>query len=236
MNSRFSDAALAYWAKVYPGNNLRIPTISTYDAALAAFDAGCAHALATVTPRTISTAAELAALPVGQKVEDCDGDGYTKNKNGEWECYSVDHRRVWISGTLAMYAPLTLLVPATAAPEPVRLTDPDDPRWKDGAKVRGEFSDGSAIEGAVDGKRVLYAQIQPSLGTFYWERAMFDVIYLITEAPAAEDPRVEVLAAALHDRGGCEDEWPTCAISTLEHYRNAARNLLPILDGARADQ
>lgn len=235
MNSRFSDAALAYWAKVYPGNNLRIPTISTYDAALAAFDAGCAHALATVTPRTISTESELDALPVGQKVEDCDGDGYAKNKNGEWECYSVDHRRVWISEALAMYAPLTLLVPATAAPEPVRLTA-DDPRWKDGAKVRGEFADGSAVEGAVDGKRVLYAQIQPSLGTFYWERAMFDVIYLITEAPAAEDPRVEVLAAALHDRGGCEDEWPTCAISTLEHYRNAARNLLPILDGARADQ
>lgn len=238
MNSRFSDAALAYWAKVYPGNNLRIPTISTYDAALAAFDAGCAHALATVTPRTISTESELDALPVGSVVTDGDRDAWQKNRDGEWvmcgceDAYSSRH----VFSDAELKHPVTLLVPATAAPEPVRLTA-DDPRWKDGAKVRGEFADGSAVEGAVDGKRVLYAQIQPSLGTFYWERAMFDVIYLITEAPADPvDPRVELLAAALHDRGGCEDEWPTCAISTLEHYRNAAHNLLPILDGARADQ
>lgn len=134
-----------------------------------------------------------------------------------------------------MYAPLTLLAPATATPEPVRLTA-DDPRWKDGAKVRGEFADGSAVEGAVDGKRVLYAQIQPSLGTFYWERAMFDVIYLITEAPAAEDPRVEVLAEALHDHGGCEDEWPKCSPSTLGNYRDAARSLLPVLDAAKVER
>ena len=143
MNSRFSDAALAYWAKVYPGNNLRIPTISTYDAALAAFDAGCAHALATVTPRTISTESELDALPVGSVVTDGDRDAWQKNRDGEWVmcgcegAYSSRH----VFSDAELKHPVTLLVPATAAPEPVRLTDPDDPRIRVGALVQSDSHD-----------------------------------------------------------------------------------------------
>jgi len=252
MNSRFSDAALAYWAKVYPGNNLRIPTISTYDAALAAFDAGCAHALATVTPRTISTESELDALPVGSVVTDGDRDAWQKNRDGEWVmcgcegAYSSRHvfsdaelTPKWAIVEPADPQPVTLLVPATAFPEPVRLTDPDDPRIRVGALVQSDSHD--SIGGY---STVIYRYLlddKPTVdgftcGTVAYVRAQIaggsKNYSLLTEAP---DPRVELLAEALHDRGGWLGEHVGHTSSTLDDYRDAARDLLARLDSKRAD-
>ena len=94
-----------------------------------AFDAGCAHALATVTPRTISTESELDALPVGSVVTDGDRDAWQKNRDGEWVmcgCEGAYSSRHVFSDT-ADIGPATLLVPATAAPEPVRPDDDPPP-------------------------------------------------------------------------------------------------------------
>ena len=49
------------------------------------------------------------------------------------------------------------------------------------------------------------------------------------------DPRAELLAEELHNHGGCEEVWPCCSVSTVEHYRNDARDLLARLDAVRAD-
>ena len=49
------------------------------------------------------------------------------------------------------------------------------------------------------------------------------------------DPRVELVAEELHNHGGCEEVWPSCSVSTVEHYRNDARDLLARLDAVRAD-
>ena len=54
-----------------------------------------------------------------------------------------------------------------------------------------------------------------------------------TTAPVSEpkpDPRVDVVARELHDRSACEDAWPSCTVSTVEHYRGSARDLLARLD------
>ena len=50
-----------------------------------------------------------------------------------------------------------------------------------------------------------------------------------------EDPCVELVAEELHNHGGCEETWPRCSVSTVENYRNDARDLLARIDAARAD-
>ena len=49
------------------------------------------------------------------------------------------------------------------------------------------------------------------------------------------DPRAELLAEELHNHGGCEEVWPCCSVSTVEHYRNDARDLLARLDAVGDD-
>ena len=49
------------------------------------------------------------------------------------------------------------------------------------------------------------------------------------------DPRVELVAEELHNHGGCEETWPRCSVSTVESYRNDARDLLARLDAVRDD-
>ena len=44
-----------------------------------------------------------------------------------------------------------------------------------------------------------------------------------------------LVAEELHNHGGCEETWPRCSVSTVEHYRNDARDLLARLDAVRAD-
>ncbi len=118
-------------------------------------------------------------------------------------------------------------------PAPVLLTA-DDPRWKDGAKVRGEFADGTAVEGWLTRRGSKRWAI--TYGDAFQYAECYPVIYLLAEAPADPDAeRTELLAAALHERGGCEEEWPNCAATTLEHYRAAGRILLARLDAVRAD-
>ena len=205
MNSRFSDAALAYWAKVYPGNNLRIPTISTYDAALAAFDAGCAHALATVTPRTISTESELDALPVGSVVTDGDRDAWQKNRDGEWVmcgcegAYSSRH----VFSDAELKHPVTLLVPASeSASEPVRLTDPEDPRIKPGARVR-VVKDRTIVDrdcwtgSEVGGHFIASWLFGPDDGASKHE------VHLIAEAPTP-DPDAELVTTLFRTPNGSD--------------------------------
>ena len=65
-----------------------------------------------------------------------------------------------------------------------------------------------------------------------WQRA---ALTLQGEQEHAVDPRAELLAEELHNHGGCEEVWPSCSVSTVEHYRNDARDLLARLDAARAD-
>lgn len=131
---------------------------------------------------------------------------------------------------------------AEPSPEPIRLTDPDDPRIRVGALVQSDSHD--SIGGY---STVIYRYLlddKPTAGGFTCGTVAYvreqiaggsKNYSLLAEAPDPEDPRVEVLAEALHDRGGCDDEWPKCSPSTLEHYRHAARSLLPVLDAARAD-
>jgi len=199
MNSRFSDAALAYWAKVYPGNNLRIPTISTYDAALAAFDAGCAHALATVTPRTISTESELDALPVGSVVTDGDRDAWQKNRDEEWVMVGCEgacpSRHVFSDAELKH--PVTLLVPASeSASEPERLTDANDERIKPGARVRQVRDDMTVVDSqapfGVD--NISLALLKDAVKAPYAGESW----YLLAEAAPSPDAEiVSTLAAVL---------------------------------------
>ena len=131
-----SDAAKAYASRPQMSGDCG-------DSIRRAFDAGCAHALATVTPRTISTESELDALPVGSVVTDGDRDAWQKNRDGEWVmcgcegAYSSRH----VFSDAELKHPVTLLVPATAFPEPVRLTDPDDPRIRVGALVQSDSYD-----------------------------------------------------------------------------------------------
>jgi len=107
---------------------------------MAAFDAGHAAALASVAPvqpRVISTAAELDALPVKSAVQDRDGSFWLKLMEGAEECWLLDIGRDYEeSAWLVQFGPFTLLAPVPATTEPERLTDPDDPRIKPGARVR----------------------------------------------------------------------------------------------------
>lgn len=157
-----------------------------YHEAAEAYDA----ALATVTPaprpRTITTAAELDALPGGSAVRG--GDGWVYQCNHASTAWYLGLRsEPMTSEQVAQDAPLTLLVPATAVPEPVRLTDPEDPRIKPGARVRN----------------VADFTVAPGFGSEYDEYGLNGVRdcirehddneswFLLAEAP--EDPDADVL-------------------------------------------
>lgn len=70
--------------------------------------------------------------------------------------------------------------------EPVLLTA-DDPRWRDGAKVRGEFADGTAIEGILIRREIRYGD--PDY--YYLYTGNLAAVYLLAEAP---DPDAELIA------------------------------------------
>ena len=128
-----SDAAKAYADTLYPQS---LPN-AKWQVATEAFDAGAAS-VAQPTPRTLSTAAELDALPVGSVVIDRDDDVWRKTTSRAWMCYgAVDNAPA--SRVLAFF-PLTLLA---AAPEPTRLTDPEDPRIRVGALVERTHASGN---------------------------------------------------------------------------------------------
>ena len=171
----------------------------------AAFDAGVAHERSQSKPRTISTAAELDALQKRTVVIGDSGWAWEKRLDNYW--YGEGGYVARTSSAIATnYGPFTLLVPASeSAPEPVRLTDPDDPRWKDGALVRGEFKDGSAIEGYLETDKRLrfirYGEIDP--GTWYINLDNeVPKVYLLAEAPDDDEP----ILAALRVGGFVADQ------------------------------
>ena len=101
-----------------------------------------------------------------------------------------DSYSLWATIARAFDASAALLAPASPpVPAPVLLTA-DDPRWRDGAKVRGEFEDGSAVEGIVEGGS-LAAGSQSTCG-IYRNRGHFAAVYLIAESP---DPDADVRQA-----------------------------------------
>jgi len=89
------------------------------------------------------------------------------------------------------------------APAPVLLTA-DDPRWRDGAKARGVFEDGTAVEGIVEGN-TLAAGSQSTCG-IYRNRGHFAAIYLLAEAPDPDADTITMLAAAACEAWG--ELWP----------------------------
>ena len=81
-------------------------------------------------------------------------------------------------------------------PAPVLLTA-DDPRWRDGAKVRGEFADGSAAEGFVSGN---FVNVSHDINGCAWPRRVFTAVYLIAAAPDPDADTLEVLNRAYNDQ------------------------------------
>lgn len=140
----YSPAAQAYASRWWVAEtNMWHELGRTYDAA---FDAGAAS-VAQPTPRTLTTAAELGAIE-GTDAVLCDATGQVWRWGGGWWRMTGDD-----DGFTSVYVtekhrlPLTLLVPATAAPEPERLTDPDDPRIRAGALVETTYpsDDGESV-------------------------------------------------------------------------------------------
>ena len=84
--------------------------------------------------------------------------------------------------------------PAPPVPAPVLLTA-DDPRWRDGAKVRGEFPDGSAVEGTAEALDTLYVSGNGSHLRF--SRFRFAEVHLLADAPDPDTDLVDVLQSAL---------------------------------------
>lgn len=180
----YSDAAREFASTHYREER----SIGWHEVA-SAYDA----ALATLQPCTITTAAELDALPWKSAIRDRDGSIWFKRDRDDDECWMLDIGTDWeTSQWVSQFGPLTLLAPVPAAtPEPVRLT-PEDPRWRDGAKVRGEFEDGSAIEGIItrgyriDGGAKVFQYSVP--------RSYFTAIYLLAEAPDPDAEKRQAIA------------------------------------------
>lgn len=203
----YSDAARAFARENFP------PDSPSSHSAAFGYDAGHAAALVTVTPaptpRTITTAAELDALPEGSVVRDREGDVWIKgddeDHNGdEWYGTKYNRSTAFNSEWVADYGPVTLLVPATAAPEPVRLTDPDDPRIQVGALVSYDackYPDGTWVTyryALKDG----HPSIQGTVG-YVRKNVAHGGWSLLAEAP--EDPDAEkrqALADLFHDELG----------------------------------
>ena len=99
---------------------------------------------------------------------------------------------------------------------------------KAGTVTRIEWDDRDAHEEVT---RSDYTHCQTDLARFY-----LDPRTVPAEPVEPVDPRAELLAEELHNHGGCEEVWPCCSVSTVEHYRNDARDLPARLDAVRAEQ
>ena len=165
--------------------------------------------------RVLTTAAELDALPVGAVVLDRTGLAYQRAHL--WAPAHEGYLERDAKSLARDRGALRLLVPA--APKPVRLTA-DDPRYRDGAKVRGVYEDGTAVEGFVR-DHVLVAG-DCTTNAIYRNRVYFTAVYLLAEAP---DPDAERLSAVV--------EWlGQHGVTTSD-----SRDLLTLLDSVvkRAD-
>ena len=125
-------------------------------------------------------------------------------------------------------------MPHTAAQAVLDLIASRVPVWqpvepgtviKAGTRVREDW-DGHITEWILGQDEDLYAS-----------RSRYPRYWLDPRTVPAEpvDPRAELLAEELHNHGGCEEVWPCCSVSTVEHYRNDARDLLARLDAVGDD-
>jgi len=188
MTEGHSPAAAAYAASRW------VVDSNGYHEAALAFDAALASARQPVRV-LITTESERDALPTGSVAARFHTDGSTPS-------VSVRGTEGWLMATEQLtpliyhdgrdrvgnrMAPLTLLVPATAVPaEPVRLTDPDDPRIKDGARVRYQID---ATIGKHDGDTAA-RWVKSWIGTTDAE------VYLLAEAPDPDADAITVLTEA----------------------------------------
>jgi len=192
-----SPAAAAYAATRW------VVDSNGYHEAAQSFDAGAGAAGVTVRAEPITTAAHLDALPVGSIVLNGDGRPWWKHE-GEWWLAGSDMTNARNArGVRGVCTTMTLVYDPTRpasppVPAPVLLTA-DDPRWRDGAKVRGEFEDGSAVEGRLS--------IRPSVTEIVYYQGGRGVrrcsaVYLLAEV----NPDADVLDAMEQTEGERSDE------------------------------
>ena len=103
---------------------------------------------------------------------------------------------------------------------------------KAGTVTRIEWDDRDAHEEVT---RSDYTLIDLNRYPGHLARFYLDPRTVPAEPAEPVDPRAELLAEELHNHGGCEEVWPCCSVSTVEHYRNDARDLLARLDAVRDD-
>ena len=168
-------------------------------------------------PITVRDPKELDALPLRSAVMDSLG--------FVWQflpCYDGDRWCLAVTGDtperrtamdMGGWFPMTLLAPASPpVPAPVLLTA-DDPRWRDGAKVRGEFADGSAVEGILLRREIRWGD--PDY--YYLYTGNLAAVSLLAEAP---DPDAELrhrIVTALNEAttDGYTDAEAAVIIATL---------------------
>jgi len=124
----------------------------------------------------------------------------------EWGCATMD---LFDAGRDDAFDEAHGVAPASPpVPEPVLLTA-DDPRWRDGAKVRGEFADGKG--GAVEGILSLWSNSNKWFVDYGDEDAcyradVFPGLILLAEAP---DPDADKRQAIIETFNGLSlANWP----------------------------
>ena len=172
-----------------------------------AFDAGAAY---DAPPLAAWERELLGADPEPVRCCDLVGEPFDHAIDSGWLCEVHTHHTC---GSTDPHEPGCGLVPLVnlaelegwpePVPAPVLLTA-DDPRWRDGAKIRGEFADESAVEGRIrDG--VLWVALM--LGGFGFGE--MTAVYLLAEAPDPDADRLHVLNEWLGLHGistsGCRD-------------------------------
>jgi len=188
-----SDAAKDYVGGMFDEPSAWAPIIVT------AFDAGVAHERESRKPRTITTAAELDALPVGSVVLDADRDAWQMRGDGDWAMVGCEaaYPSSHVFSDTEMRHPVTLLVPASeSASEPERLTDANDERIKPGARVRQVRDDMTVVDSqapfGVD--NISLALLKDAVKAPYAGESW----YLLAEAAPSPDAEiVSTLAAVL---------------------------------------
>ena len=185
----FSDAAKTYALSIEPvwcssGDHATHQVIR--DRIGAAFDAGHAAAYLEPATPTITEGHSPAAAAYAATRWVVDSNGYHE------AAQSFDDGAAHRSAELLAFADAVWPAPF---PAPVLLTA-DDPRWRDGAKVRGEFADGSAVEGILrDG--VLWVALM--LGGFSFGE--MSAVYLIAAAPDPDADKRQAVIEVLHGLG-----------------------------------
>ena len=191
-----SDAALAFAKPLcYHSNDDKYK----HCALVAAFDAGAASVTYRQPERVLTTAAELDALPKGA-VGRCGLVVYQRISNILWG--KIDTTLRYESEAILRHGSLTLVYDPSwqpaPFPAPVLLTA-DDPRWRDGAKVRGEFADGTAVEGTLHGYRRGEIRYRDDQSFTYADACVR--VYLIAAAPDPDADKRQAVIEVLHGLG-----------------------------------